>query len=82
MRLLSWIKSGISEAEFKEFEPRLKHGWFHLKFFQFLHGGSIEITVFLRKTIEKSLKNAYFHYFVENIYIGNDKVFCKITKMR
>ena len=24
------VKFNISEAEFKEFEPRLKYGWFHL----------------------------------------------------
>ena len=33
------------ETEFKEFEPRLKYGWFHLKLyliFQGLSRGSIE----------------------------------------
>jgi len=25
-----------SEAEFKEFEPRLKYGWFHLKLYSIL----------------------------------------------
>ena len=25
------VKNGESEAEFKEFELRLKYGWFHLK---------------------------------------------------
>jgi len=31
------LKSGSKvspEAEFKEFEPRLKYGWFHLKLYQ------------------------------------------------
>jgi len=46
-----------SEAEFKEFEPRLKfetwlkHGWFHLKLysmFQDLSACSIETVFFLR----------------------------------
>ena len=35
----------LSEAEFKEFEPRLKFGWFHLKLysmFQDLSRRSIE----------------------------------------
>ena len=36
---------GNPEAEFKEFEPRLKYGWFHLKLyslFQDLRRRSIE----------------------------------------
>ena len=36
---------GNPEAEFKEFEPRLKYGWFHLKLysmFQDLSRRSIE----------------------------------------
>ena len=38
-----WLRS--TEAEFEEFEPRLKYGWFHLKFyliFQDLSRRSIE----------------------------------------
>ena len=29
------IKNGCTEAEFKEFEPRLKYGWFHLILYLF-----------------------------------------------
>ena len=39
------MSSESSEAEFKEFEPRLKYGWFHLKLysiFQDLSRRSIE----------------------------------------
>jgi len=30
------LKTNIPEAEFIEFDPRLKYGWFHLKMFSIL----------------------------------------------
>ena len=42
---VSWFSFNKLEAEFKEFKPRLKYGWFHLKsysMFQDLNRRSIE----------------------------------------
>jgi len=48
-----------SEAEFKEFEPRLKYGWFHLKLFsifQNLAGAQMKPAFYVFETRLKFIK--------------------------